>query len=601
MRRILLALLCVLTQAAFLPAKDAKWFEISSDHFLLFTDTNEIKGRRLVSDFENRIATFSQAFGKVPTRQFPIEIFLFNEEQDFIEAIPRVQTAQPSQPQRGVQPQQGTPAQNDKLLSRAAHLLRGPDRIFVVARDKSPDDIANDVAHALGHALIERYTIFRSFWLSEGAAEYLRKIGRSADSKVIAEEDAFSAADMLTIVPSATYNDNDPPTPFRLEAYRFLRFMLDQKADVLKEYLKTLRSAEWDKLPKAPIDGAAIEQDFKKYVETPIKAAPVTAAIKSGEADMARLAIHRGDVLVAADRPTEAVKWYNADSKDARAARAVLTRYTRPSPEAIRALDRAAREIPESGLVQYHFGAMEIQEPKDIQSQVAALERAVQVLPLMGRAFAELARVYAASGQADKSLPLVSKALDLEPEYADRIYEIRAEVYAALGESAKALHDINLAADLPHADRSAIEHFNVKILYMRKRVEAARREVDSRDLEALRTELRAEADRREPPPKPAPPPPPVPPGTISYEIETRAPIDVVNSVYPDYAESLRSKGVAGTITVQVDIGPDGTVKTASIANSQVTDLNKATLDAVKKWTFKPGNRSIRLLLKFALQ
>jgi outer membrane biosynthesis protein TonB len=31
------------------------------------------------------------------------------------------------------------------------------------------------------------------------------------------------------------------------------------------------------------------------------------------------------------------------------------------------------------------------------------------------------------------------------------------------------------------------------------------------------------------------------------------------------------------------------------------DLNKATLDAVKKWSFKPGNRSIRLVLKFALQ
>ena len=76
-----------------------------------------------------------------------------------------------------------------------------------------------------------------------------------------------------------------------------MRFMLDQKADVLKEYLKTLRSAEWDKLPKAPIDGAAIEQDFKKYVETPIKAAPVTAAIKSGEADMEIAAVSIKSVI----------------------------------------------------------------------------------------------------------------------------------------------------------------------------------------------------------------------------------------------------------------------------------------------------------------
>ena len=116
MCRILLALLCVFLQAAFLAAKDVKWFEVSSDHFLLFTDTNEMKGRRLVSDFENRISTFAQAFGKVPGRQFPIEIFLFNEEQDFVEALPRP-PAPP--PQRGApaQPQQGPPAPNERRSS----------------------------------------------------------------------------------------------------------------------------------------------------------------------------------------------------------------------------------------------------------------------------------------------------------------------------------------------------------------------------------------------------------------------------------------------------------------------------------------------------
>jgi outer membrane biosynthesis protein TonB len=43
------------------------------------------------------------------------------------------------------------------------------------------------------------------------------------------------------------------------------------------------------------------------------------------------------------------------------------------------------------------------------------------------------------------------------------------------------------------------------------------------------------------------------------------------------------------------------VKTAEIANSQVPDLDKVTLAAVKKWSFKPGNRSIRIVLKFSLQ
>jgi TonB family protein len=312
------------------------------------------------------------------------------------------------------------------------------------------------------------------------------------------------------------------------------------------------------------------------------------------------LAIHHGDLLLATDRHADAARYYNADSKEARAARAIITRFSRPFAEAVRVLDRASREIPDDGLVGYHFGAMEIQEKKDIQSQVAALERATQLLPLMGRPFAELARVYALNGQADKSLPLVSKALDLEPEYADHYYEIRADVYVALGQFPQALHDINLAADLPHADRSVMEHYSLKTSDIRKRIEAARRAVDLKELEALRSEVRAEATLREPPPKPAPPPPPVPEGSITYSIETRAPIQVVDAVYPDYPEALRRKGTAGTVTVQVDIGVDGKVKTASVVSSQLPDLNKATLDAVKMWAFKPGGRSIRLVLKFAL-
>src|SRR5215831_265043 len=240
----------------FLFAKDTKWFEVSSDHFLLFTDTTEMKGRRLLTDLEGRVSAFSEAFGRVPPRQFPIEVFLFKEEQDFIEAIPHVpenptgQTAQTVQTQqRGLGgPQRGigsigisSAPRGDDQLRKSAYLLRGPDRIFIIAKDKSPDDIANEVGHALGHVLFERYAMWRPFWLAEGAAEYVRKIGRGADTKAISESDGFSAADMFTIVPSANYNDDDPPTAFRPESYRLVRLLLEDKPDVLKQYVSDLR------------------------------------------------------------------------------------------------------------------------------------------------------------------------------------------------------------------------------------------------------------------------------------------------------------------------------------------------------------------------
>jgi TonB family protein len=417
--------------------------------------------------------------------------------------------------------------------------------------------------------------------MAEGAAEYVRKVGRSADTKAISEQDWFSPADLVTIVPSAKYDDTDPGGAFRSESYRLLRIFIDEKPDVIKQYIRSLKAPS-EHMSAIEIDAQSIESTLRAYVETPLKAPPVTPVLKVSEADMPRLSIHRGDLLLATERQADANRWYNADSKDARAA-------------------RAARELPENGLVQYHFGAMDLQDKKDIESQIVALERGVQLLPLMGRAYAELARVYALGGQAEKSLPAINKALELEPEFGDHFYEIRADVDAALGQSARALIDIQVAADLPHADRALVERYLLKTGAIRKKIENGRRDRDERQLEEIRQQARQEVDRREPPPKPAPAPPPVPVGSITYDVEARAPIEVVETVYPDYPETLRSRGVAGTIALRVDIGPDGKVRTAAVAASQLPDLNNAALDAIKKWSFKPGNRSIRVVFKFSVK
>jgi TonB family protein len=578
-RGIFWLLLLVLVQSQSLRAKDARWLELSSEHFLMFTDADEVKGQRLLTDLETRVAAFSQLFGKVPSRQFPIEIFVFNNDQEYLEAAPR--------------------PQGEEKLNKSAYVLRGPDRVFIVAKDKSPEDIANDAAHALGHVFFERYGYWRPFWLAEGAGEYLRKAGRPAETKAVSEEQAFGAGDIVTIVQSATYNDNEAG-PFRTQAYRFLRVLLEDHPEVIKPYLQALR-AESDAQPRIQIDAAAMDSRLKSYVETPLKVPPITPVIKSIEADAAKLAIHRGDLLLATSREAEAARWYNADSKDARAARAILTRFSRQAVEAVRALARASGELPDYGLVQYHFGAMEIQDKKDVQAQVAALERAVQLLPMMGRAWAELARVYTLTGQAEKAIPLVAKALELEPEFADHFFEIRADTNLALGRPDQAFQDINIAAALPHADKSATEHFVLRIAAVRKRIETARREEDNRRLEQVRKEVAAEAERREPPRPIAPPPPPIPVGRIDYQIEARARIEVVDVVYPEYPENLRKNGSAGTIALRVDVGPDGKVKTAAIATSKFPDMNAATIEAVKQWTFKPGNRSIRIIFSYLLQ
>src|SRR5262249_32220727 len=154
--------------------------------------------------------------------------------------------------------------------------------------------------------------------------------------------------------------------------------------------------------------------------------------IEVAAADAKTVSIHRGDLFLAANKTSEAGRYYNADTQQARAARAILTRYSRSVAEATRTLDRAARELPDAGLVQFHFGSIETKDVADVALQVAALERATKLLSLMGRANGELARVYTAAGNAEAALPQVDRAIQLEPEYADRFYEYRAEALLSL-------------------------------------------------------------------------------------------------------------------------------------------------------------------------
>src|SRR5213078_4097147 len=69
-------------------AQNVKWYEVKSSNFLLFTDSSEAKGRRLLTDLELRLTAFQAVFGTVPKRQFPVEVFLFRQGDDFVASAP---------------------------------------------------------------------------------------------------------------------------------------------------------------------------------------------------------------------------------------------------------------------------------------------------------------------------------------------------------------------------------------------------------------------------------------------------------------------------------------------------------------------------------
>jgi TonB family protein len=562
---------------------------VTSGNFILRTDTTEAKGRRLVTDLEQRIASFQNAFGAVPKRQFPIEILLLKHSEDFLSSAPPV-----------------TPPDIAVDEYNSAYILRGADRIFVVAQDKSPDDIANEVGHELGHLFLDRIVLWHPFWLEEAAAEYFRKVGRNPDGKRVVAADRIPVEDILNIVPSGTYKDSDPAGPFRIQSYRLLRIILDDHVEELRAYIRSLKTEAGRDARLSIEEGKATEQ-LNQFADTRVPPGVAPADIQSREVPAESVSVHRGDVLAAARKFTQASMWYEGDSDDARAARAVFAKLTSGS-EAAPLLTRAAAEFPDRGLVQYHFGSIESQDATVVTNQIAALERAVRLLPLMGRAHAELARVLTIGFQAEEALPLLDRAVVLEPEYADRFYILRAETLIALRRFDEAYKTAKLAAALPHTDRAATAIYNQKVGLLDQKIQDIKTTAERFQVNQLLETVAAEAARREPVKPPPPPPQPDRAGQIEYQYEATNPVEILKQVLPEYPETLVKSGKAGRITLQVNIGNDGLVANATVADSQIPEMNAATVAAVKKWTFKPLLRAgqpvafnIRLIFNYSIQ
>lgn len=84
---------------------------------------------------------------------------------------------------------------------------------------------------------------------------------------------------------------------------------------------------------------------------------------------------------------------------------------------------------------------------------------------------------------------------------------------------------------------------------------------------------------------PAPTPPTLAPGSNPVPIDTPA---------PRYPPQALRRGETGTVLVRVDVGPDGVPTSTSIVQSSRSRLlDRAALDAVRRWRFRPAQANGR--------
>lgn len=90
---------------------------------------------------------------------------------------------------------------------------------------------------------------------------------------------------------------------------------------------------------------------------------------------------------------------------------------------------------------------------------------------------------------------------------------------------------------------------------------------------------------RAPAPMSAPPPQP------SENAQATAATDPIplSSPAPRYPPSALRRRETGTVRVRVDVGPDGVpTATSVVESSQSRDLDRAAVDAVRRWRFRPA-------------
>jgi TonB family protein len=65
---------------------------------------------------------------------------------------------------------------------------------------------------------------------------------------------------------------------------------------------------------------------------------------------------------------------------------------------------------------------------------------------------------------------------------------------------------------------------------------------------------------------------------------------LLSKVEPEYSEVARAAKYQGTVTLYVEVGPDGVAHNIKVLRSLGMGLDEKAIDAVGQWTFKPGTK-----------
>jgi tetratricopeptide (TPR) repeat protein len=445
--KLCLAMGCVVLTARGSFAGDAQWVEVRSPNFSVITDAGDKRGREVALHFEQMRSVFGTLMTKAHVSlAVPLQIVAFRSSKEM---------------------RQMAPIFNGKPTEDAGLFQGGQDRSFIML-DMSVENPWSVVFHEYAHQLMDgNLPVQADPWFEEGFAEFFAsievdskqaRVGKIPDDtyRILQQEGMMHVADLFRVQQySKTYNENgshrsvfyaqsslvvhyiydnklipkaadyfelriDQKKPVEQSIQQAFGMTAEQFDKVLRDYLASGRYRYY----AVPTPAGIVEAQFTVTPVSPVEARALIADIHAHSPD------YRGK---AAEEFEEILK---TDPENAAALRGLGFAYLEQKdfPKAAEYLRRAVAQNSKDARVHFYYalllnqqGGGDAASKGEIKKE---LETSISLDPTLADAYSLLGFTQAFSGEPEKGLATMKKAVELSPR--NETYQLNlASVYLA--------------------------------------------------------------------------------------------------------------------------------------------------------------------------
>ncbi len=426
-------------------AGDPQWVEVRSPNFSVITDAGDKRGRDVALHFEQMRSVFGALLTKANVNlSVPLQIVAFRNTKEM---------------------RQVAPIFNGKPTELAGLFQGGQDRSFIML-DMSVENPWSVVFHEYAHRLMDGNLTFRTDpWFEEGFAEYFSsievdnkeaRVGKIPEQtyQILQQLGMMKVTDLFRVQQySKTYNESgDHRNTFYAESGLVVHYLYDNLLIAkLSVYFDTLQ------VKKQPVDqaiqaafGMPAEQFDKvlrnylssgryRYYPIPTPAGIVPAQFTATPVSLADARAVLADIHAhSPDHKDQAMAEFQdvlkMDPDNASALRGVGYAYLqqRDFEHAAEYFRRAAQRDSKDPRVHYYYAMLLTQGGVADEMRSAEVKKELQAAitldPKLADAYSLLGYAQAFSGEAEKGMETMKKAIELSPR--DEQYQFNlANIY----------------------------------------------------------------------------------------------------------------------------------------------------------------------------